>query len=313
MSDRYDRRTMVGGALAAGLMAMSAGEARATGQSLRARVQAVIDAHLAARRKPEGITCISAHVSRSADDPGISLVTGTTDRSGHEPITTRTLFEVGSNTKAFTSALLVVLAGLPTSAPASASAVQQVPLAPLKARADAQSVPAASRQPRPGSLNQQVMPASNRAKFRAEPARTGEDVYIVRLRDLPVATYDGRTRGYAATARAANAPAGAAAAYRAYLANRQQGALRAVRAKGIAAPVRHQFTEAFNGFTLKLTQKQAATVASLPQVAFVQRSELQQIQTDRGPAFVRADSVWAGASAAGLPYKGEGQSPAFGQ
>ena len=207
---------------------------------------------------------------------------------------------------AFTSALLVVLAGLPTSAPASASAVQQVPLAPLKARADAQSVPAASRQPRPGSLNQQVMPASNRAKFRAEPARTGEDVYIVRLRDLPVATYDGRTRGYAATARAANAPAGAAAAYRAYLANRQQGALRAVRAKGIAAPVRHQFTEAFNGFTLKLTQKQAATVASLPQVAFVQRSELQQIQTDRGPAFVRADSVWAGASAAGLPYKGEG-------
>lgn len=109
MSDGYDRRAMVGGALAAGLMAMSAGQARATAPSLRARVQAVIDAHLAARRGPEGITCISAHVSRSADDPGISLVTGTTDRSGHEPITTRTLFEVGSNTKAFTSALLLKL------------------------------------------------------------------------------------------------------------------------------------------------------------------------------------------------------------
>ncbi len=207
---------------------------------------------------------------------------------------------------AFTSALLVVLAGAPTSSSASAIALQQVPLAPLKAAADARSVPAASRQPRPGALNQQVVPASNRAKFRAEPARTGEDVYIVRLRDLPVATYDGRTRGYAATTRAAGAPAGAAAAYRAYLANRQQSALRAVRATGITAAVRHQFTEAFNGFTLKLTQKQAATVAGLPQVAFVQRSDLQRIQTDRGPTFVRADHVWAGTTAAGVPYKGEG-------
>ncbi|MGD9512027.1 MAG: serine hydrolase domain-containing protein [Geminicoccaceae bacterium] len=109
MSDGHDRRTMVGGALAAGLVALTAGDAGATARSLRARVQAVLDQHLAARRKPEGITCISAHVSRSADDPGISLVTGTTDRSGREPISARTLFEVGSNTKAFTSALLMKL------------------------------------------------------------------------------------------------------------------------------------------------------------------------------------------------------------
>lgn len=109
MSESYDRRTMVGGALAAGLVALTAGDAGATAPSLRARLQAVVDQHLAARRKPEGITCISAHVSRSEEDRGISVVTGATDRSGRLPITDRTLFEVGSNTKAFTSALLLKL------------------------------------------------------------------------------------------------------------------------------------------------------------------------------------------------------------
>ena len=109
MSESCDRRTMIGGAVAAGLVALAAGDARATTGSLRARVQAIIDAHLAARRRPEGITCISAHVSRSAADRGISVVTGATNRSGRVPITERTLFEIGSNTKAFTSALLLKL------------------------------------------------------------------------------------------------------------------------------------------------------------------------------------------------------------
>lgn len=109
MSGNYDRRTVVGGALAAGLVGLTAGDAGATARSLRARLQSVVAQHLAARRRPEGITCISAHVSRSPDDAGISVVTGTTDRSGREPITPRTLFEVGSNTKAFTSALLMKL------------------------------------------------------------------------------------------------------------------------------------------------------------------------------------------------------------
>lgn len=109
MSGSCDRRTMVGGALAASLVGLMAGSAGATAQSLRAKLQSVVDRHLAARCKPEGITCISALVTRSDDDPGIAVVTGTTDRSGRERITPRTLFEVGSNTKAFTSALLMKL------------------------------------------------------------------------------------------------------------------------------------------------------------------------------------------------------------
>jgi D-alanyl-D-alanine carboxypeptidase len=109
MPESYDRRTMFGGALAASLVALTAADAQAAGKPLRTRLQAVVNQHLAARRKPEGITCISAHVSRSAGDSGISVVAGTTDRSGREPISARTLFEIGSNTKAFTSALIMKL------------------------------------------------------------------------------------------------------------------------------------------------------------------------------------------------------------
>lgn len=112
MRHHFDRRSLLRGGMAVGLGTLTAGgmsaEAAAT-SSLRARLQADIDAYLARRRRAEGITAISAYVSRFADDPGISVVTGTTNRSGRTPIHDRTLFEIGSNTKAFTSALLLKL------------------------------------------------------------------------------------------------------------------------------------------------------------------------------------------------------------
>jgi hypothetical protein len=51
----------------------------------------------------------------------------------------------------------------------------------------------------PGARNAHVRPQSSRDKFAPEPDRTGSDVYIVRMHDLPVATYDGRVDGLAAT------------------------------------------------------------------------------------------------------------------
>ena len=213
-------------------------------------------------------------------------------------------------------ALLTAGAGLAAPIP-----LQQVPLAPLKA---AQSTSALSGMPgvhqgHPGGLNQQVAPASSRSKFLPEPERQGSDIYLVRLHDLPAATYDGRVRGYAATASSAVHPparsagnkwpasaAAAVAAYRGYLLGRQQSALQALRRLKITAPLRHQFTDAINGFSLSLTQKEAQAVAALPQVEYVQRSTLRPLQTDRGPAFVGAQSVWEGNAYTGLPYQGEG-------
>lgn len=108
MVGNCDRRMLVRAGLATGIVALTSGTSLAR-TSLRARLQADVDAHLSSRRKPEGITAISAFVSTGADDPGIAVVAGTTNRSRRIPIDDRVLMGIGSNTKAFTSALLLKL------------------------------------------------------------------------------------------------------------------------------------------------------------------------------------------------------------
>ncbi|PIW62514.1 S8 family serine peptidase [Shewanella sp. CG12_big_fil_rev_8_21_14_0_65_47_15] len=189
----------------------------------------------------------------------------------------------------------------------------------------------------PGGVNQQINAASSRNKFIAEPERTGEDVYIVRLKDLPIATYDGRVKGYQATAKSAikeelvQQASGAAstkssrqsqqinvaqadveglkqsrvASYKNYLMSKQDSVVQQAKAIGVRSNVRANFTTALNGFSMTMTQAQAKQLASLPQVEFIHRSTMQQIQTDRGPAFIGADQVWAGNTSVNLPYKGE--------
>lgn len=212
--------------------------------------------------------------------------------------------------------LLAVVSSVTFAAGVSAPTdLRQLPLMPLKTQ---QAAPATNIHPAyPGGRNQQIQRAS-RSKFVAEADRTGTDVYIVRLRDLPVATYDGRVHGFAATkdslrhsaqsasAHASNFNSPSVAAYRSYLRDRHQAVLAAARAKGISASARQHFTDSINGFSIALTQKQAVLMAQLPQVAYVQRSDLRPMQTDRGPEFIGAKSVWTGGSASGLPYQGEG-------
>lgn len=210
----------------------------------------------------------------------------------------------------FVSLLLTATAGI--AAPIS---LKQVPLAPLKTRATAAAAMAATHQGMPGGLNRQIRPASARSKFVAEPERTGTDVYIVKMYDLPVARYDGRISSYAATRDAlrhragvmspANVNTAPVTQYRQYLKSRQSAALSAV--PSIKTPIRHQFTDSINAFSIKLTQKQAAALAQLPQVAYVQRSQLRPLLTDRGPEFIGAKTVWDGGSSSGVPYQGEGE------
>lgn len=190
----------------------------------------------------------------------------------------------------------------------------------------------------PGGVNQQINAASSRNKFIAEPERTGEDVYIVRLKDLPIATYDGRVKGYQATAKSAikeelvqQASSAAStkssrqsqqinvaqadieglkqsrvASYKNYLMSKQDSVVQQAKAIGVSSNARANFTNALNGFSISMTQAQAKKLASLPQVEFIHRSTMQQIQTDRGPAFIGADQVWAGNTSVNLPQKGEG-------
>src|SRR5689334_15859356 len=184
--------------------------------------------------------------------------------------------------------VFVLLAGCVCGAAAAAAAVdsdggpgrlREIPLAQLSARAEqARATAGEAQRTRPGGVNRHVQPAASRARLAREAAPEGADVYIVRLRDLPVATYDGRVPGYAATARSAQRAEsktdlwldrGRAAiglgttaqrradAYRSYLRGRQRQALDQLRSRGLPSQARAQFTQAINGFTLRASAREA--------------------------------------------------------
>ncbi|WP_198781979.1 S8 family serine peptidase [Shewanella putrefaciens] len=253
------------------------------------------------------------------------------------------------NLKTVSLAILSALYGATVAAAAqSGSPVLLKQLNPLPAnpqqqvqqqqKAATQGINAGARQGvSPGGRNMQIAPASARQKFIAEPERTGEEVYIVRLRDLPVAAYDGRVKGFAATAKSVvkrelELKSGADKAaignrsrtnavsieavetlaneridsYKSYLTQKQETVLQAASGLGINAKTTARFTTAVNGFSMKMTQEQAKKLASLPSVEFVERSTMQKILTDRGPTFIGADQVWSGNTVATVPQKGEG-------
>jgi D-alanyl-D-alanine carboxypeptidase len=118
-SSRSVGKGLSAGVLAAGLLvlppvlgdrAVRASEASASlPAGLTGELQKIVQQHLEARREAEGISGISVHISRSADDAGIDVAAGRTSRTGGEPIDRDTLFQIGSNTKAFTAAVVLKL------------------------------------------------------------------------------------------------------------------------------------------------------------------------------------------------------------
>ncbi|HEY6326367.1 MAG TPA: serine hydrolase domain-containing protein [Candidatus Cybelea sp.] len=78
--------------------------------ALRASLQNDLDRYLAARAKAEHISALSLSVSLHGVPQTIDVTAGTTRYGGGgAPITPETLWQIGSNTKAFTSVLLLQL------------------------------------------------------------------------------------------------------------------------------------------------------------------------------------------------------------
>ncbi|MBV8345560.1 MAG: beta-lactamase family protein [Candidatus Eremiobacteraeota bacterium] len=78
--------------------------------ALRASLQQDLNRYLAARAKPEHISALSLSVSLHGEPQTIDLTAGTTRYGGGgRPIAPQTLWQIGSNTKAFTSVLLLQL------------------------------------------------------------------------------------------------------------------------------------------------------------------------------------------------------------
>ncbi|GGD52181.1 S8 family serine peptidase [Lacimicrobium alkaliphilum] len=151
-------------------------------------------------------------------------------------------------------------------------------------------------------------------KFVKEPGlKNGIYNYIVRLHSpavagmasqLTQANSEVETQKQAAHRRL-DIHAPAAKRHAASLRQQQQDLRNTIDSQITAAKMVADFQYALNAVVLRLTPKQAARVARLPQVAFVERSEKLSVATDSSPAWTGADQVWEGQNI--LPaYQGEG-------
>src|SRR5215831_1593051 len=68
-----------------------------------------VDAYFAQRQKAEGFSGVSVHVSLSPQGPDYDIASGSTSFRHGQPICPDTLFHIGSNTKSFTSVLILQL------------------------------------------------------------------------------------------------------------------------------------------------------------------------------------------------------------
>ncbi|MEH6816988.1 MAG: S8 family serine peptidase [Pseudoalteromonas distincta] len=149
---------------------------------------------------------------------------------------------------------------------------------------------------------------------------SGEYTYIVRLADLPLATYDGSVVGFAATSpkiakkelfsKLVNSKMSSqqvrnelrldvkstdAVQYTNYLEDKQQSFLSKARLSlGKQANVVYQYKNAFNGVAMRLTQEQAVKLAALDGVDYIERERMETMDTDTGPIHIGATQVWQG-------------------
>lgn len=183
------------------------------------------------------------------------------------------------------------------------------------------------------SINKGGMVNTKQAKkFRVEKdLAAGTYTYIVRLKDQPIATYDGSIANLAATnpqiakkslfKSLANSKKSSqeirkelrldlnsaeAIAYGEYLESKQQTFLTKANSKlGSSLNVVYKYKNAFNGMAVRLTQDEAQELSKLADVAYVERERIEQLDTDRGPIHIGAPKVWEGEGQAAVNM-GEG-------
>ena len=150
-------------------------------------------------------------------------------------------------------------------------------------------------------------------EFTAPADAQGRYMTVVRFNEASLAAYRGGVPGLSATSpqalgqRKLNVDSPASQAYRAFLSQRQAEHLSRLSAE-LQRPLeaRFQYLNVLNAAAIRLTLDEAAKVRELDGVRAVYLDEIREMDTDRGPIFIGATSVWAGDTTAGLPYKGEG-------
>ena len=163
-------------------------------------------------------------------------------------------------------------------------------------------------------------------------ASTARARYTILLKGEPLATYRGGIAGYAAAARFASGRkagrldvhAPASRAYVDYLATRQAAFVQSLETSvGRPLTVIATMQHALNAVIVELDKSEATIARRRDDVELVEREEVRQLHTDRGPSFIGAPSIWDGSASNGIATQGEGivvadldtginwQSPAF--
>jgi D-alanyl-D-alanine carboxypeptidase len=97
------------GTLSACATSAAAAPSHASPAVLRAALRGDLSRFLAARRTADHLSAVSLRVAFPGSRPAIALAAGTTRYDGGSPVTTGELWQIGSNTKAFTSVIVLQL------------------------------------------------------------------------------------------------------------------------------------------------------------------------------------------------------------
>jgi D-alanyl-D-alanine carboxypeptidase len=97
------------GSFSAATASASTGAGHESGIALQAALRHDLRSYLTSRRKAEHISAVSLRITFRGGKPAINLATGTTRYDGGPPVSTSALWQIGSNTKAFTAVILLQL------------------------------------------------------------------------------------------------------------------------------------------------------------------------------------------------------------
>ncbi|MBC8160501.1 MAG: S8 family serine peptidase, partial [Roseiflexaceae bacterium] len=146
-----------------------------------------------------------------------------------------------------------------------------------------------------GTASGGTLAASSPRAAKSDLRESPTGIYIVRLADAPLVSYQGDLAGLAATSPAKigesklNSRSGAAVQYRAYLESQREAVINQMgQTLGARPNVVQTYDVAYNGFAVKMSLAQARQTEQLPGVVKVTADEIRELQTDTGPGFIGA-------------------------
>jgi minor extracellular serine protease Vpr len=176
---------------------------------------------------------------------------------------------------------------------ATLRALRRMALLPLVAALILATASSAALQPVRRSFGEQMLPRVRAGTLTVPPARShGRVTVIVGLRLPPLAARSGNLFGLDRRAKL-DVRSSSSRSYLRRLARAQRAAVRQLKQAIPSARVSHRYRVVLNGFAVSLPARKLPTLVRLSSVAKLYRSSRYQLDTNRSPAVIGADAMWA--------------------